>query len=268
MIMTEQGFERYLRLAKKSERTIRQYLLAKKRIDSYLNGRMLTEELGLSWLAQANNNHSINRYMLRSLHYHKPEYYPNIRLPKTKTSESGVEPFTTLELEGLYNSMPRHYLGLMWLLEETGLRVSEGLGLRYSMINEEEGRIRIRGKGRRWQNKYPSRELIDYLTSRHPTGRRDSHGRLSDGFVWPHPRDARKPLYPQNFWYHLHKHTGHAHRFRHTFATRLINRGENIKVIQDLLGHRSLQSTERYAHVNETTLRKGAQKGYVDRKVE
>lgn len=260
------GFERFLRLGKKSEKTIRQYLLAKSRLDKFLNKRHLSQDLAEEWLSGA--NHQINRFMLKNLHEYKPDVYPLIKLPRVRVQEADITPFSETELISLYENMPHKYLGLMWLLEETGIRISEALNLRFRNINESECMIRFKGKRGKYQNKYPSKQLIEYLVSRHPTGRRDTNNRLIDGFVWVHPKDKRRALYPQNFWYHIHKHSGHAHRFRHTYATRLINTGIDIKTIQVLLGHNSLQSTQRYAHVNESTLRKGAQKGYVDRKVE
>jgi integrase len=266
MSSDDELFIRYLRLGKKSPTTIKQYSLAKKRLDSFLKDRPLKQDLAEEWLSGA--NHQMNRYTLRILHEWQPEQYPAIRLPKVKQQEADITPYTQDELNNIYQNMPSRYLGLMWLLEETGMRIMEALGLRFRYINESEGTIRYRGKGRKLQTKYPSKELIEYLVSRHSTGRRDSSKRLTDGFVWPHPKDSKRHLYPQNFWYHIHKQGGHAHRFRHTFATRLINKGENIKVIQDLLGHRSLQSTQRYAHTNEATLRQGAMKGYVKREVE
>jgi integrase/recombinase XerD len=50
------------------------------------------------------------------------------------------------------------------------------------------------------------------------------------------------------------------HTFRHSFATHMVNRGANLRVVQEMLGHESITTTEIYTHLNDTKLRETVQK--------
>lgn len=275
-MVTRTEFQEKLETEDLSPVTIKNYVGAFTRWQSYLAGEPPTQKKLESWLRLKkskgskrklkgmNNNHQMNRFMLRKLITLYPEEYEGIQVPKKRGRNSDPEPkpFTGSQTERLLERMPSRFHDLMWLLSVTGMRISEALNLRYHDIDEDEQSITFFGKGRKEQTKYPSPELIQALIARHPNGRRTKNGRLIDAYVFRHPQDDKRPLYPQIFWYHLDKSMkgAHAHRYRHSYATDLVSEDINLKVVQKLMGHRSIQSTERYVGVSTEQLRAAAKK--------
>jgi site-specific recombinase XerD len=145
---------------------------------------------------------------------------------------------------------------ILMTLYSAGLRASEATQLRLEDIDSQRMMIRVvQGKGRKDRYVMLSRKLLETLR------RYWSEGRPAP---WLFPGQAscrpityksvdrlfarakakagiRKPVSP--------------HSLRHSFATHLLERGVNIRVIQRLLGHRSLRSTEVYTHVAESFVR-------------
>lgn len=251
-----------LELQELSPQTVRNYMYAYKRWLLHLNNREPTTSIAESWLSGA--NHVVNRYLLRKLQELYPEEYTGIEIPAKKGRKADLlpNPFSEGQIRLLFERMPRRFHNLMWLLFETGMRISEALNLRYRQIDEDEQTITFIGKGRKEQKKFPSADLINALIDEHPNGRRTKNGRLIDAYVFRHPQDDSKPLYPQIFWHHLQKSMegAHAHRYRHSFATSLVREDVNLKVVQELMGHRTIQSTQKYVAVSEEQLREGAEK--------
>ena len=145
---------------------------------------------------------------------------------------------------------------ILMTLYSAGLRSGEVVHLRIRDIDSARMMIRVeQGKGRRDRYVMLSTELLAVLRSywleQRPSGwlfpGRDPRRSLSRGSVEKIFAQAReragieKRITP--------------HSLRHSFATHLLERGVNIRVIQRLLGHRSLRSTEIYTHVAETYVR-------------
>jgi site-specific recombinase XerD len=132
----------------------------------------------------------------------------------------------------------------------TGMRSGELLGLNWADINLVEGRLRVFGKGRKervlpvcpqlaeafvaWQAHHPGGEAV-FCSFTAPPYRLtyDTMRRIVKGAI------ARAGLAGQKF---------SPHKLRHTFATRLLDKGVRIDQIQQLLGHRSISTTMIYAH--------------------
>jgi site-specific recombinase XerD len=139
-----------------------------------------------------------------------------------------------------------------------GLRVSEVCSLQVDDIDSQRMTIRVRhGKGN--QARYvPLPERVLYLLRRYWLIERPKKPWLFGG------AQAGCPLSPASVRYHLGaavKKTGLTkrvtpHVLRHTFATHLLELGTDIRVIQMLLGHRSIRSTVRYTHVTSRVLAK------------
>ncbi len=144
---------------------------------------------------------------------------------------------------------------MLELLYSTGLRVSELVGLSMQQINLQAGVLRVMGKGSK-ERVLPIGEvaidwLDQYLTESRPTL---ISGNSSDAVF---SGRAGKPLTRQAFWYAIKKYALAAginthlspHTLRHAFATHLLNHGADLRVVQMLLGHSDLSTTQIYTHV-------------------
>lgn len=150
---------------------------------------------------------------------------------------------------------------MLELLYATGLRVSELIALRVDQVNTRQGVIRVTGKGskerlipygevaREWVESYlggPRRELLAGRSS-------------ADLFV----TGRATAMTRQAFWHLIKRYAVTAgvstalspHTLRHAFATHLINHGADLRVVQMLLGHSDLSSTQIYTHVAQERLK-------------
>ncbi len=150
---------------------------------------------------------------------------------------------------------------MLEVLYAAGLRVSELVELRTSSVSMRQGLVRVVGKGDR-ERLVPLGEVaLDWL-DRFFRGPRSEilDGRVSEA-VFPSRRgDA---MTRQAFWMIIKRHAVKAgivrpvspHTLRHAFATHLLNHGADLRVIQLLLGHRDISTTQIYTHVARERLR-------------
>lgn len=141
-----------------------------------------------------------------------------------------------------------------------GLRVSEAVGLNDEDIDWEGGVVRIRGKGKRERlapvGSYATRALRRWLEVR-------SKPVSSAGGTPTFTNRFGKRLTTRSVARLLEKHIQTAgldtrtspHTLRHSFATHLLDRGADIRSVQELLGHKSLVTTQIYTHVSTSGLR-------------
>ena len=150
-----------------------------------------------------------------------------------------------------------------------GLRVSESVGLEQADLDLEAGILRIRGKGRRERlspiGSYAARALRRWLAVRR-LHRRQPAGPKSPVFVNKFGRRLTTRSVARMLEKYL-KLTGldartSPHSLRHSFATHLLDRGADIRSVQELLGHKSLVTTQIYTHVSTATLRKVYEKAH------
>lgn len=142
-----------------------------------------------------------------------------------------------------------------------GLRVSEATGLRLTQLNLDAGWLTVVGKGNKERVVplgQPAREaLMAYLAQERP---RVLRGRRSD-YVFLGPRGT--PLTRQAVWKLVKRRAAQAavearvspHTLRHTFATHLVGGGADLRVVQALLGHADIGTTQVYTHVAPERLR-------------
>ncbi|GMU37139.1 MAG: site-specific tyrosine recombinase XerD [Phycisphaerae bacterium] len=155
---------------------------------------------------------------------------------------------------------------LLELMYATGLRVSELSGLTLRNLNLKVGYLRCVGKGGRERIVPIGRCAIDavttYLDDLRPQlsrERRSDHVFLS--------RTGRR-LDRTNIWRLVHKYgrlaglskDTHPHLLRHSFATHLLTGGADLRVVQELLGHADIKTTQVYTHVDPVHLRNIHQK--------
>ncbi len=142
---------------------------------------------------------------------------------------------------------------LVELFYATGCRVSEMINIKVSDINKSNNSIRIMGKGKKMRIVYFGEYARDYLDRYLPLIDTDylftqeSGDKLSIHDVEYIISDLVKNLALKT---HVTPHT-----LRHTFATHLLNNGADIKTVQELLGHSSLNTTGIYTHVSNERIK-------------
>lgn len=159
---------------------------------------------------------------------------------------------------------------MLEILYATGLRVSELIGLQTTQISMQQGVIRVIGKGDKerlipvgevaldWLAKYYQQSrpsILQKVAARHK-----SDSQCSDVFV----TRRGKAMTRQAFWYMVKRYALLAgieaeklspHTLRHAFATHLLNHGADLRVVQMLLGHSDISTTQIYTHVADQRLR-------------
>jgi integrase/recombinase XerD len=144
---------------------------------------------------------------------------------------------------------------MLEVLYATGLRVSELVNLRHAQVNLNQGVLRVTGKGNRERLVPLGAEAIDWLQRFQSDARREILGSLQTDFLFPTRRGTR--MTRQAFWNLIKRHARAAgigkplspHTLRHAFATHLLNHGADLRVVQMLLGHSDLSTTQIYTHV-------------------
>jgi integrase/recombinase XerD len=144
---------------------------------------------------------------------------------------------------------------MLELLYATGLRVSELVGLRHAQVNLNQGVVRVVGKGNRERLVPLGAEAIDWLRRFEQGARRDILGERRTDHLFPTRRG--EAMTRQAFWNLIKRHAQTAgidkplspHTLRHAFATHLLNHGADLRVVQMLLGHADLSTTQIYTHV-------------------
>lgn len=149
---------------------------------------------------------------------------------------------------------------MLEVLYGCGLRVSELVGLTTDAVNLRQGVVRVRGKGDKDRLVPLGEEAVHWLTRYLRSARGALMRDASRPALFPGRRDAC--LTRQAFWYRLKAHARTAgitrplspHTLRHAFATHLLNHGANLRVVQLLLGHSDLSTTQIYTHVAQARL--------------
>lgn len=148
---------------------------------------------------------------------------------------------------------------LFALLYSSGCRVSEIASLRLADIEPDRTSAIVTGKGRKDRRVFfskPARQALEaYLLERSSLLARHQERDVSRGTLFVSARG--RPLSVRGIQYLLAHYTDATpgfthlspHALRHTFATTLVSRGADIRIVQELLGHASISTTQRYTHV-------------------
>jgi integrase/recombinase XerD len=180
------------------------------------------------------------------------------KLPRT-LSESDVE--ALLAAPRIENKIGLRDRTMLELLYATGLRVSELVNMTISEVNLRQGVVRVFGKGSK-ERLVPFGEVAQTWLEKYLAEGRPNiiHGLTSDAMF---PTSRGGPMTRQAFWYAIKKHAFHAgistqlspHTLRHAFATHLLNHGADLRVVQLLLGHSDISTTQIYTHVARERLK-------------
>ena len=147
---------------------------------------------------------------------------------------------------------------ILEVLYGCGLRVSEAVELKISCLYFDEGFIRIIGKGNK-ERLVPAGEMAADAVNEYLEHRPSPYDAKSDDLVFLN-RFGRS-LSRQSMFKMIKKQALIAdvrkeispHTFRHSFATHLVENGADLRLVQEMLGHESLTTTEIYTHVDSTT---------------
>jgi integrase/recombinase XerC len=145
------------------------------------------------------------------------------------------------------------------LLYGSGLRVAEVAGLTLDRVDLDRGRVRVLGKGSKEREVPLSDYAIDAVRAYLAEGR---HRLMGAGAPTLFFNRKRKPLGTRDIRSLVGRYGGRTlsgrhvspHTLRHSFATHLLEGGADIRAVQELLGHASVATTQRYTHVSRTRL--------------
>ncbi len=144
---------------------------------------------------------------------------------------------------------------MLELLYACGLRVSELVGMQVSQLGMNQGVVRIIGKGGKERLVPVGEEALGWLQRYLAGSRRELLGNRPSEALFPSRRGTQ--MTRQAFWYRIKQYAARAnirsslspHTLRHAFATHLLNHGADLRVVQLLLGHSDLTTTQIYTHV-------------------
>jgi len=147
------------------------------------------------------------------------------------------------------------------VLYATGLRVSELVTLRITQVSMDMGVVRVMGKGSKERLVPLGEEALDWLRRYQTDGRGVLLGKQMTDALFVTARG--EGMTRQMFWYLIKKHARHGglnkslspHTLRHAFATHLLNHGADLRVVQMLLGHADISTTQIYTHVARERLK-------------
>ena len=204
------------------------------------------------------------RYLLRQ---GKIQIDPSLNIESPKTSRHLPAALTEGNVELLLDapdaSLP---LGLrdrtmLEVLYASGLRVSELVGLESAQISLDMGVIRVMGKGGKERLVPLGEEALEWVVRYMRTARPALLGNKTGNTLFITARGSA--MTRQAFWYLIKRYARKAgimtplspHTLRHAFATHLLNHGADLRVVQLLLGHADISTTQIYTHVARERLK-------------
>ena len=151
---------------------------------------------------------------------------------------------------------------MLEVLYASGLRVSELVRLKLAQVSHDMGVVRVMGKGSKERLVPLGEEALTWLARYSREGRPAILKRRASDYVFVTSRGG--PMTRQAFWHLIKKRAARAvpgkilspHTLRHAFATHLLNHGADLRVVQLLLGHADISTTQIYTHVARERLKK------------
>ncbi|MBL7060276.1 MAG: site-specific tyrosine recombinase XerD [Actinobacteria bacterium] len=243
--------------------------LSLQKVDNYLD---VSYDQILSFLEYLNENYcgsSISRMLSSSRNFYKflvrekiVKKNPFIQIKNPKKPKKILEVLSENEVNRFLNRIPYSTKleirdrAMFELLYSSGLRVSEIVNLKISNIDFDEGLIRFIGKGEKERITPVGETSKLFLKKYLNIARFNIEKEIKSDYVFLNKNG--KKLTRQGFWKILKKYDKkinlgknlYPHIFRHSFATHMIERGADLRVVQELLGHSDISTTEIYTNLN------------------
>jgi integrase/recombinase XerD len=193
---------------------------------------------------------------------------PTVNLDSPKLPRSLPKSLTESEVESLLDvpdadtALGLRDRAMLEVLYATGLRVSELVGLGLTAVSLDAGVLRVTGKGNKERLVPLGEEAVNWVGRYLKKSRPElMEGKQCDQ-LFVTARGAA--MTRQAFWYLIKRHARAAgltrplspHTLRHAFATHLLNHGADLRVVQMLLGHADISTTQIYTHVARERLKK------------
>jgi len=185
---------------------------------------------------------------------------PHIGQPlPASLSEQDVE--LLLDAPEVTNALGFRDRAMLEMLYATGLRVSELVNLKFEQISFRQGVVRIIGKGNKERLVPVGEEAMSWLENYMGQARKTILGERQCDYLFVTSRAGS--MTRQAFWHIIKRHAKKAginkelspHTLRHAFATHLLNHGADLRVVQLLLGHSDLSTTQIYTHIARERLK-------------
>ena len=179
-------------------------------------------------------------------------------LPKTLTESEVIDLLNAPKTDDPIQLRDKAMLEVLYA---TGLRVTELVSLRLDQLSLQQGVVRVIGKGNKERLVPLGEDAVDWVATFLKQGRGALLKSESD-IVFPSKRGVA--MTRQTFWHRIKLYSQIAniqtdlspHTLRHAFATHLLNHGADLRVVQMLLGHSDLSTTQIYTHVATERLQK------------
>ena len=205
------------------------------------------------------------RFLLRE---NKIKEDPTLKIQTPKIPKSLPKSLSEDEVEGLLKApdiktdVGMRDRSMLELLYACGLRVSELVGIQLTEVILSDGVIRVTGKGSKTRLVPMGEEAVDWIKKYLVKSRQNILNKQTSKFLFVTNRGGE--MTRQAFWYLIKKYALMAnidkpmspHILRHAFATHLINHGADLRVVQMLLGHSDISTTQIYTHVARERLKK------------
>lgn len=210
---------------------------------------------------------SIRRFYRYALREYKISADPTLQIDSPKLPRSLPKSLSEEEVEALLDapdlnqSIGLRDRAMLETLYASGLRVSELVGLKGTEVSLSEGVVRVTGKGSKTRLVPLGEVAVDWIGRYLKEARPDIlQKRLSDSLFVTQRATA---MTRQAFWYLIKRYAVVAginkplspHVLRHAFATHLLNHGADLRVVQMLLGHADISTTQIYTHVARERLK-------------
>ncbi len=210
---------------------------------------------------------SLRRFYRLALRENKIDFDPTVQIEAPKLPRSLPKSLSEDEVTALLNAPDTNeMLGLrdkamLELLYASGLRVSELINLKVTEVSLTEGVVRVTGKGSKTRLVPMGEVALDWITNYLVQARPVILGKRLCESIFVTQRGL--PMTRQSFWYVIKRYAGLAnidkplspHVLRHAFATHLLNHGADLRVVQMLLGHADISTTQIYTHVARERLK-------------